>query len=466
VRRLFSLLVFVGLGTVSLACEQDPEPTCAESCADGNPCTIDRCVDGACVSEPAPVGFSCSDDDACNGVEACDAAGTCAPGVSVITNDQDPCTADTCDPVTGEVGHTLKSQCVTWATLPTEGAPTARQHHSMVWTGERAIVWGGVVNDDPPVTGTGAAYDPVARVWTPISTTGAPSPRHSHTAVWTGSRMLVWGGYGTSAYESTGALYDPVSDTWTPMSTVGAPAGRTRHAAAWSGTRLLVSGGLGPAVLGDAATYDPGTDTWAPITTGLSPRFAHSGTALADGRVMNWAGQNTFDWLNDGSMVDPSGAMAVEPTSPIGVPGTRESVATVLAGNVVYLWGGWTGGPYVNEGFVFDPAGGPGGTWAALPVEGAPTARIEHVALWTGTDLFVWGGCGGEACGTALGDGALFRPDAGDPAIGTWTEIAAGELSARHDATAVWAGDRAIVWGGRGQSGALLGSGAESVIAN
>ncbi len=41
----------------------------------------------------------------------------------------------------------------------------------------------------------GGQYDPVGNAWTATTTTGAPSARQYHTAVWTGSRMIVWGGY-------------------------------------------------------------------------------------------------------------------------------------------------------------------------------------------------------------------------------------------------------------------------------
>ncbi len=37
-------------------------------------------------------------------------------------------------------------------------------------------------------------YDPAGNTWAAITTTGAPSVRDTHTAVWTGSRMIVWGG--------------------------------------------------------------------------------------------------------------------------------------------------------------------------------------------------------------------------------------------------------------------------------
>ena len=71
--------------------------------------------------------------------------------------------------------------------------------------------------------------------------TGAPSPRLWHTAVWTGSRMIVWGG-DASPYTNTGGRYDPLTDSWTPVSTAG-PSARALHTATWTGTRMVVWGG-------------------------------------------------------------------------------------------------------------------------------------------------------------------------------------------------------------------------------
>ena len=49
-----------------------------------------------------------------------------------------------------------------------------------------------------------------AGAWAPTSTSGAPDARVSHTAVWTGSKMIVWGGSaGSGSYLNTGADYDP-----------------------------------------------------------------------------------------------------------------------------------------------------------------------------------------------------------------------------------------------------------------
>jgi len=55
------------------------------------------------------------------------------------------------------------------------------------------IVWGG--EDFYGGLNTGGRYNPGSDTWTATITTNAPSVREYHTAVWTGSEMIVWGGY-------------------------------------------------------------------------------------------------------------------------------------------------------------------------------------------------------------------------------------------------------------------------------
>ena len=69
-------------------------------------------------------------------------------------------------------------------------------------------VWGGFV--DGSVLNTGGRYDPATNSWMATSMTNAPSARFGHTAVWTGSEMIVWGGFdwfGTTTYLNTGGRY-------------------------------------------------------------------------------------------------------------------------------------------------------------------------------------------------------------------------------------------------------------------
>jgi hypothetical protein len=49
-------------------------------------------------------------------------------------------------------------------------------------------------------------YAPDSNLWRSTSTSGAPSARASHTAIWTGSEMIVWGGAYVT-YLSTGGRY-------------------------------------------------------------------------------------------------------------------------------------------------------------------------------------------------------------------------------------------------------------------
>src|SRR5205809_2389343 len=118
-----------------------------------------------------------------------------------------------------------------WTATSTTGAPTGRGGHRAVWTDSEIIVWGGYAGGG--VLNTGGKYNPNTDSWTTTSTTDAPSPRAGHTAVWTGSEMIVWGGMNSDPFPSpfnTGSSYDPSTDSWTATTTTGAPAGLTPSA--------------------------------------------------------------------------------------------------------------------------------------------------------------------------------------------------------------------------------------------
>ncbi len=82
---------------------------CPAVCGDGFIQAGEQCDDagtlnGDCCSSSCQfetLGASCSDGDACNGLEACDGAGVCVVGVSVECDDGDPCTQDSCVASTG-----------------------------------------------------------------------------------------------------------------------------------------------------------------------------------------------------------------------------------------------------------------------------------------------------------------------------------------------------------------------------
>ena len=120
-------------------------------------------------------------------------------------------------PAMGYMLPTVATGCTddTWTT--TSGPPDGRAGHTAVWTGTEMIVWGGVRSSFlfTPFN-TGGRYNPSTDNWTTTSTTNAPTGRYGHTAVWTGSEMIVWGGSNGSNNLGTGGRYNPGTDTWTP----------------------------------------------------------------------------------------------------------------------------------------------------------------------------------------------------------------------------------------------------------
>jgi N-acetylneuraminic acid mutarotase len=83
------------------------------------------------------------------------------------------------------------------------------------------------------------------------------------------------------------------------------------------------------------------------------------------------------------------------------------------------------------------------GHWSTLPP--APIApRSGAVVVWTGSELFVWGGTATSGAGTRLySDGAAY-----DPSSRTWSVLAASPLSPRSGASAIWTGSEVLVFGG------------------
>src|SRR5205823_11353631 len=168
----------------------------------------------------------------------------------------------------------------TWTATSTTNAPTARVGHTAVWTGTEMIVWGGGASG-PTYMNTGGRYNPSTDSWTATSATNAPNARASHTAVWTGTEMIVWGGYNGSSYLNTGGRYDPSTDSWIATSTTNAPVGRQDCTAVWSGSEMIVWGGQienPPSNTNTGGRYNPSTDSWTPTSTTNAPsaRFLHT----------------------------------------------------------------------------------------------------------------------------------------------------------------------------------------------
>ncbi len=341
----------------------------------------------------------------------------------------------------------------TWDSGALDSVPSGRTSMAAVWTGSLFVVWGGY---NEHFLATGGRYDPVTDSWRPTSTVGAPAARIGHTAVWAGSRMVIWGGEtccgadGYTQLTETGGRYDPASDTWSPTALRFAPASREYHVAAWTGSRMIVWGGVtrgpsGPEYPDTGGSYDPVADSWGPITTAGAPQGREAGTAVWTGsRMVVWGGSyNDFTGtraVQTGGRYDPA-SDTWAPTTIAGAPEARTRHTAVWAGSRMIVWGGiaYDGGPHVfRSGGRYDPSAD---AWTPTTEDGAPQARSDHTAVWTGQELVVWGGYGG---GPLLASGGRY-----DPATDSWRSTSTDTApSARSGHVAAWTGSRMVVWGG------------------
>lgn len=192
----------------------------------------------------------------------------------------------------------------------TVGTPmpgSVRAGASAVWTGTELVIWGGVTSADTPGAlqplATGLAYDVSSDEWRTIAL--APlDPRHGHSATWTGSQMVVWGGAvdevwvadydGQRGPFADGAIYDPRSDTWRAFSS-GFP-GRSHHIAVWTGSAVLFWGGdvrTGDSSfrrLTDAILFEPASQCWTEVSGTLVPATVDYVPAVWTGRSLAYWG--------------------------------------------------------------------------------------------------------------------------------------------------------------------------------
>lgn len=286
--------------------------------------------------------------------------------------------------------HSASLNVNCWITMSTTNAPEARSYHSTVWTGSKMCIWGG--NNATVYLNTGSCYDPAADSWTSITTTGAPDARRDHVAVWTGSQMCVWGGYGgtfsSSVTYNTGGCYNLATDTWTTITTTSAPEARSyiQNTAVWTGSKMCIWGGYSGGALNTGSCYNPSGDTWTAMTTTGATAAAYSHTAVWTGSNMCVWGGFTGSWvaINTGGCYNPVGDSWSTITT-TSAPTARGNHTAVWTGTKMCVWGNTTGGG------CYEPVGN---TWSAITTANAPDSRTYHGSTLTEANMCIWGGQG------------------------------------------------------------------------
>jgi N-acetylneuraminic acid mutarotase len=289
----------------------------------------------------------------------------------------------------------------TWRRLPDPpGQPDSFIRHSAVWTGSKMLVLG------PFST---LSFDPASNRWRRL-------PRgHGGFAVWTGSELIAWGGGCCGDAFSDGVAYRPASNTWRKLP-ASPLAGSQSPVGAWTGRELiLLVGGLSPdgkpwpARLARAAAYDPATNRWRRIAPPPAPRYG--ATAAWDGRevvlVGGRGGPSARTLQRVGFAYDPR-TNRWRRLAPM--PSGREQAAALWTGNRLLLWGGQAGcggcSAYARRGLAYDPKAD---RWSPLP-RSPLRGRVDATVVWTGRSLIVWGGGSGHPPYAGLNDGAVYTP--------------------------------------------------------
>ncbi|MCB1087664.1 MAG: hypothetical protein KDM63_11510 [Verrucomicrobiae bacterium] len=338
--------------------------------------------------------------------------------------------------------------------------------------GQSVVAKGGVImsetNENADLLGGG--YESLGFVFVKDSWRRLPDmpldPRYGFASVWTGSELLIWGGYsnGQDVAFADGARYNPSANTWAPMAPADpdTPSARQWPWFTWTGQELVVWGGNNAQSnpLNDGAVYDPDTDTWEPLPASpLSARMwgplpQNGGQAVWTGtHMVIWGGATAVsNYANDGALLGKnSGTWQWQLMSPNNSPPARRNYAMSWTGNRVFVWGGIPqGGGGTNTGGLYDPVGD---IWTATSALNAPSARNLPVAAWTGNEIFVWGGV---QSGTYLNNGGRFNPD-----TNVWSTIPiVGGPSGRAWHSLTWVGSDLVVWGGQTNGDVVLGDGA------
>jgi len=397
-----------------------------------------------------------------------------------------------------------------------------RQRAKTVWTGTEMLVMGGEDGDGGNPFDDAAAYDPATDEWRELSSLSSVVDGRAPVShlYWAEDRALVI----SVATGTTGLWsYKPEVDEWSPIENTIAdyysgvfvfspdhmfapmadgvavhrlddlnrpaevvpwPSGRSRlndMKAVWTGAELFVVGHQQTPAGSEMHTfrYNPATATMRqadevgtrPLTTELAVvegsvlRFDPFGQASTLVQVFNLA---RGEWRN-------------LPEAPLDLNRAEMSIADT--GEELLLWGGHSGSIISNDaaslgqsqadgvGLRLDSLRSPevAEEWSAL----APSplsAREEHVAVWTGTEMIVWGGRfqpGGAV--TEGEDGGVFvtetSSDVGlaglrdgaayNPTTDSWRPIPDAPFGGVYKHRAVWTGTEMVVVGPSPTSGSF-----------
>lgn len=362
-----------------------------------------------------------------------------------------------------------------WARPQVEGiAPCARGGHTATLVGPiepqkisaRIVLFGGHLGGGESETGyvylnDCFVLDVDENTWFQPRCRGTPpDPRYGHSAALVGTRIVYFGGRGTSNthFRDLHAL-DAATMTWYQgPSSGGAPAARHGHSSTLAGSRLFVFGGVcGNKYFGDLYCLDLSSMAWhQPETAGPKPaaRMGHAAMLIGENLVIHGgfsipdvslaskpnAGQLMQScYLNDMRILDVARMTWSRLRTHGSPPPARFGHSLCISEEDVVVFGGWSGAvkePNSKAAFALRNKVTEGGSsmdgagkaeeevdycaslrtsdmrWTPCRFEGVPASRrYGHTMTSIGPHLIIFGGWDG---GKPLNDLVVLRDRSGD----------------------------------------------------
>ena len=291
----------------------------------------------------------------------------------------------------------LSSLSAGWNELPPP--PDVRSSAATAWTGSELIVWGGYIysgySDEEPLA-NGYLLDPLSGDSKPLPP--APlSARTSPATAWTGTELIVWGGYDLNGgFYGDGAAYAPASGSWRLLPP--SPIDARDPFSVWTGAELVVWGTatrVDQRPL-DGAAYDPASDTWRTIAEGS--------VELTDGTAI-WSGQEMIVFgaaLHEGNSPETPVAIGAG-YDPVADSWRRiaDSELSPQASTAAWNGSGMVAWDYLNQSQTYDPVLD---GWSH--VEDLPLPTFEC----TPESVAIQGFLVGDYCGVVVLNDPLMEP--------------------------------------------------------
>jgi hypothetical protein len=285
--------------------------------------------------------------------------------------------------------------------------PEPRADAATIWCGRTSsgrdlIVWGGYTGSGGAMHNEGFSWDPETNAWTAIAESPL-SGRAGAGAVFTGTEIVIWGGYGEGRSAiGDGAAYDPEADSWRMLPDAPiAPA--IPVATVWTGEEVIIWGSIDrPAESREGAAYNPNTNEWrqlpeAPTAINLGTAVWTNGDPSRPQEMVVFGAQLDN---NNASKLDHAVGIAYDPRS----DSWRELPDAALSPQASAI--AWTGErviawDYGLSAAEYDPASN---RWRVLPRAPLQDSECYPATETIGSYVFAWY-CGQAALWDFLDEG-------------------------------------------------------------